>query len=72
MNTDTGQIYRQPQEIANALSRGEPLVPVSPKVSRLSRRDRVRVGNTMANLKRTRPNLSDDEREALALKMCRR
>lgn len=72
MNTETGAVYRGDELIRAAQVRGEPIVPVSEHLAGLSRADRVRVGNVIAQLKRIRPHLSDEEREAEALKMCRR
>jgi hypothetical protein len=34
MNSETGQIYRDPEEIAAAFGRGEPIVAVSEQVAR--------------------------------------
>ncbi len=71
MNTNTGQIYTGPTEISEAFNRGEPLVSVSQRVAGLSRDQRIRVGNVIAQLKRTHPNLTDEEREARALRACK-
>lgn len=37
MNTNTGQIYSGVYEIEAAVERGEPIVPVSPRVAKLMR-----------------------------------
>lgn len=69
MNTDTGQIYTEPIEIQAAEKRGEPIVKVSRRTARFDRKRRMQIGQAINNLKRTKPNLSDDEREALAIKV---
>jgi hypothetical protein len=69
MNSSTGQIYHEPEEIGKAFLRNEPLVPISQNVAGLSRKQRMRVGNAIANLKRTRPNLTNEQREELAIKV---
>ena len=33
MNTDTGRIYTDPNQIKDALRRGEPLEPIGPRVA---------------------------------------
>ena len=35
MNTDTGKIYRTPEEVSAARQRGEPIVEASPRVAML-------------------------------------
>lgn len=49
MNTETGRIYRDPEEITAAIKRGEPVEPVSEEVARI-----VEEGHAAINRKERR------------------
>jgi hypothetical protein len=68
MNIETGEIYQGQPAIDAALERGEPLVEVSPRFVRRHRGNAGRSqkeGNALAQLARTRPDLTPEEREAI-------
>lgn len=72
MNTDTGKIYDEAAAIDAAQKRGEPLVEVSAAFASRYRdkpRRSQKFGNALAQLAKTHPHLSLEERERLAEKV---